>query len=172
MAKRRRRIPRRPRLANPFLAATTELTLKSCEIGLAAGQTVFHRSLMMAGANMAALSAAERFEFTRMYTEKIQTALKCGSIMGQEMLRLNQQSATMGWSQMMGAAAAMGSLAPGQNPAKGFAAPKRLIGSAAQEAGQAVQNISTAMARAAAKGLTPVHTAVSANAKRLGRSAI
>jgi hypothetical protein len=170
MAKGRRRARYYPGLTNPFLTATSELTLKSCEIGLAAGQTIFHRTLMLAGANLAALTAGERTEFARMYTEKVQAALECGSILGQEMVRLNQQIATMGWSQMLSAPMAMSSLVVGHNPAKALAAPKRLMGSAAHEAGRAVENISTAVTRAAAKSLTPVHTAVSANAKRLGRA--
>ncbi len=151
--------------------AYTDLMLKSSEIALASGQTIWHRTLMMASADAAALTALEHSEFSRMYIEKLQAAMDYSKIMAREMMRLNQQIAMMTWSQFLSTAMAMSSLATGQNPAGALAAQRRFINSAGQRAGDASQKISAAMTRAAIKGLAPVHTAVTANARRLGRRA-
>jgi hypothetical protein len=84
------------------------------------------------------------------------------------MVHLNQQFAMMAWSQFLSTGLAMTSLATGQNPAGVFAAQSRFINAAGQRASDTSQKISAAMTRAAAKGLAPVHTAVTANARRLG----
>jgi hypothetical protein len=156
--------------ANPFATPFAELMIKSSEIMLASGQTVFYRTLMMAGANAAALTDVERREFTRMYTEKLQAAMECGQIMASEMVRLNQQFAMMAWTQFLGGGMAMASLTTGRNPAGTIAAQNRFMNNAAKQVGDATQKIATAVARAAAKGLKPVHTTASANARRLGRN--
>jgi hypothetical protein len=150
---------------NPFM----ELMIKSSEIALAAGQTIGYRTLMMAGANAAALTPRERREFSRMYTEKLQAMADYGQIMAREMMRLNEQFAMMAWSELVSAGMAMTSLATGQNPADAFTAQTRLINAAGKRASDASQKISTAMTRVAVEGIAPVHSAVTANARRLAR---
>jgi hypothetical protein len=155
--------------ANQFATPVAELMIKSSEIMLAAGQTVFYRTLMMAGASTAALTNVECREFTRMYTEKLQVAMECSQIMASEMVRLNQQLAMMAWTQLLGGGMAMASLTTGRSPAGTIAAQTRFMNNAAKQVGDATEKISTAVARAAAKGLKPVHTVASGNARRLGR---
>jgi hypothetical protein len=45
--------------------------IKSSEITLASGQTIWRRSLLMTSADASALTAVEPNDFSRMYTEKI-----------------------------------------------------------------------------------------------------
>jgi hypothetical protein len=127
-----------------------------------------HRMLMMSTADLTALTAVQRPEFTRMYTEKVQTAMVYGQIIAVEMLRLNQQFATLVWSQFVSNGMAMAMLGIGRNPCETFAAQGRFVNAAAQRASDATQKFSTGLTRAAAASLKPVHTRVSANAKRLG----
>lgn len=148
---------------------SVKLMTKSAEMALASGQTIWHRTLMMGGANAAALTATEHREFSRMYTEKLQAMVDCGQIMARETMRLNQQMAMMAWSQWLSTGMAMSSLATGRNPAGAVAAQSKLINSAAQHATAASQKISAALTRAATRGIAPVHSTVTANARRLGR---
>jgi hypothetical protein len=143
--------------------------IKSSEIGLAAGQTIFHRMAMMSSANLAALTAVERVEFTRMYREKVQAALAAGNILARELINLNKQLVLMAWSQSLSTTTAIVSPGGGRNAIGAFSAHDRLMTTAARRAADATQKISTAMTRAAAECLTPIHSTVSANAKRLGR---
>jgi hypothetical protein len=141
--------------------------MRSGQIARASGQTIMHRMLMMSTADLSALTAAQRREFTRMYTEKVQTTMVYGQIIAVEMLRLNQQFAKLVWSQFVSNGMAMAMLGIGRNPCATFAAQGHFVNAAAQRASRATQKFSTGLTRAAATGLKPVHTRVSANAKRL-----
>jgi hypothetical protein len=163
MKKRRRST----RLSRSTENAYTDLMIKGSEIAFASGQTIWHRTLMMPNADATALAALERREFSRMYTEKLQAAIDYSKIMTREIMRLNQQIAMMTWSQFLSTAVAMSSLATGEDPAGTFTAQRRFINSAGQCAGDASQKIAAAMTRAGIKGRTPLHTAVTANARRL-----
>lgn len=164
MSTRQRRTPRTA--AIPF----ADLMIKSGEIAAASAQTVFHRMLLMSGTNAAALTAAERREFARMVTEKMQAAMESGQIIASEMFRLNQQLMSMAWSQSMSNGMAWMSMLSGRNPGAAFTAQSQFMNTAARQAADSGQKISAALARAATRGLAPVHTAVSANARRLGRA--
>lgn len=154
-----------------FLMPSSLVTLmvKNAEIALASQQTIWHRMLMMGSADATALSRAEHRELSRMYTEKFQAMVECGQIMAREIVRLNQQSATLVWSQSVSTAMAMGSVATGRNPADVLAAQGRFRNTAGRRAFEAWQEICAAITRASTKGLAPVHKAVTANAQRLGR---
>ncbi|MDN5872697.1 MAG: phasin family protein [Nitrococcus sp.] len=159
---------------NPFMgylmpSSLIALMVKNTEIALASQQTVWHRMLMMGRADATALSHAEQKEFSRMYTETLRALVECGQIMAREIARLNQQSATLAWSQSVSTAIAMGSLATGRNPADVLAAQSRFMSAAGQRAFDAWQEICAAITRASTKGVAPVHKAVTANAQRLGR---
>ncbi len=156
----------------PLAAAAplTSLMMRNGEIALASWQTLLHRTMMMSGANVAALTAAERQEFSRMYTEKTQTAMECIQVMTREMIHFNQQFTIMAWSQLMTSGMAMASMNPGRNLADPLTAHGRIANAAAQCTGEAMQKMSAAVARAMTRSLKPVHTRVTANAKRLGRS--
>ncbi len=155
--------------ANPLLAAWSNLMMTSGQIALASGQTIMHRMLMMSTADFSALTAAQRREFTRMYTEKVQAMMAYGQIMALELLRLDHQLLTLVWSQFVSNGMAMTMLSVGRNPSETFSAQSRFVNAASQRASDAAQEFSTALVRAAAAGLKPMHTRVSANAKRLGR---
>lgn len=158
-------------MANPFAAAmaVTNLMMKGCELSLASWQTIFYRTLMMSQANGAALTATERKEFSRMGTEKVEAIIKSSQVMAREMMRLNQQLATMAWSQFWSSGMAMVQFAGGRNPSGAFAAQNRLMQTAARSASDASSKITAAMARAGTKGLQPLHVRASSNARRLAR---
>lgn len=169
MRKARRRSGLYPTVVNPLAAAWTELITTSGQIALASGRTIMHRMLMMSTADFSALTSPQRREFTRMYTEKVQAAAACGQIMAVEMMRLNQQFANLAWSQFLSSGTAMTMLGIGKNPSDMLSSQSRFAGAAARRANNAAQNLSATLTRAAVAGLKPVHTRVSANAKRLGR---
>jgi hypothetical protein len=79
-------------------AAWGNVMMTSRQIALASGQTIMHGMLMMSTADLLALTTAQHREFTRMYTEKVQTTMVYGQIIAVEMLRLNQTVAKLVWS--------------------------------------------------------------------------
>lgn len=160
---------RRRASARPAAVPFADLMIKSGEIATASAHTIFHRMLMMSGADAAALTAAERREFARMVTEKMQAAMESGQIIASEMLKLNQQLVTLAWSQSMSNCMALTSMLSGRNSSAAFATQSQFMNTAARQAAESSQKVVTAMTRATTGGLTPVHTAVSANARRLGR---
>lgn len=148
----RKRTTRRRRPADPL----TQMV----EMSIAAGQTIGHRSLMLALAagDPAALG---RPEFTRMVTEKMAVAAETGvEVAGQ------LAAAQWGWAGWFGAQAQLGAAALAANPATAWQHWLKASTDQATEIRQRLIADATALADAS---LAPAHRVVSANARRLGR---
>jgi hypothetical protein len=137
--------------------------LKAAELAIAAPQVVALRSARMLAAG-AVPAARDRRELTRMSTEKVQAFSESMTAMAAQIYRTNQEwsrlalrqwwtACTRSWLSLAGSAVRPGiSVAPLSAP---VATQKRL---------------QRTVASVIEKGLNPVHTRATSNARRLSRS--
>ena len=144
--------------------AFTDLMMKTAEMALASAQTIFHRTTMMAAAGLSP-NAKERREFTRMGSEKVTAATASAQAMFGDWYGFNQKLATLAQAQW-NVAAAMASFASVRTLADLMAAQERYFNTA-MHSGEAALNMWTVSVGTASKGLKPIHSRASANAKRL-----
>jgi hypothetical protein len=130
------------------------------EMTVAAGQTIGHRSLMLAQAAGDPV-ALRHPEFTRMMTEKMAVAVETGAEMTRRLA-----AAQWGWAGWFGAQAQLGAAALAASPAIAWQHWLTASTGQAAEIGQRLMADAAALADA---GLTPAHRVASANARRLGR---
>jgi hypothetical protein len=130
------------------------------EMSIAAGQTIGHRSLMLALAagDPAALG---RPEFTRMVTEKMAVAAETGVEMAGQLA-----AAQWGWAGWFGAQAQLGAAALAASPATVW---QHWLTASTGQAAEISQRLMADAAALADASLTPAHRVVSANARRLSR---
>jgi hypothetical protein len=83
---------------------------KSSEPALASGPPIFHRALMISQANISALTAVGRKQFSRVVTEKAEVLPNSSQIMAGEIMRLYQQLPTMAWPQFLSGGMGMAQL--------------------------------------------------------------
>ena len=150
MSRKRTTRPRRP--ADPVT--------RMVEMSVAAGQTIGHRSLMMALAagDPAALG---RPEFTRMVTEKMAVAAETGIQVASRLA-----AAQWGWAGWFGAQAQLGAAAFAANP---MTAWQHWLTASTDQAAEISQRLIADATALADASLAPAHRVASANAKRLGR---
>jgi hypothetical protein len=152
-------------LRNPF-PVWTELALKSAEMIVASAQVISHRTRRMAAAG-AMPSERDRREFTLMGQEKIAAAGESAQAMFQHVVA-NQHLASRAFQQMLAGATAMMSLAASPTVAQSRKRQAQLVRSMKHSAVGAAQ-LSTSVARLAQRGLKPIHSRATANAKRLAK---
>jgi hypothetical protein len=135
---------------------------------LAAGQTIAHRSRMLreASNNHAALADPE---FSLMAWEKVEAAWRSQGAMHGKTLPALQAWATWVSVQARLNATAMTGLAKCRTAADVAAVQRRYLQSSATNATAAAGRLVQLGIATAAVGLTPVHKAATANARRLGR---
>jgi hypothetical protein len=136
---------------------------RMAEMALAAGQTIGHRSLMLAQAagNPAAMADPE---FTRMVAEKMAVAAETGMTVATRMAAAQQA-----WAGWFGAQLPLGlaALTGAANPVSVWQEWMRLSVSQSAEIGTRLLDDAAALTEAS---LAPAHRVVSANARRLGRT--
>ncbi|MDR6292701.1 hypothetical protein E9232_005241 [Inquilinus ginsengisoli] len=149
MTKRRttRRTP-----ANPMVQMT--------EMAVAAGQTIGHRSLMMAQAAGDPVAMGHP-EFTRMLAEKMAVVAETGAKVATQMA-----TAQHGWAGWFGAQAQLGFAAMTSDPVTAWQRWMQLGMTQGAEIGNRLMDDAAAITDAS---LSSAHRVVSANAKRLGR---
>lgn len=143
-------------------AAPAHPMTRLAEMAVAAGETIGHRSLMLAQATGNPLAMADP-EFTRMVTEKMAVAAETGADIATRMAALQQ-----GWAGWMQRQAGLGvsALAAAANPATAWQHWFQLGLDQSAEIGSRLMGDAAALADAS---LAPAHRVVSANARRLGR---
>ena len=156
---------RTPSPANPFLV-WSRLAWKTGEMMLASAQVIQHRTSRMAAAG-AAPSARDRREFALMGQEKIEAGVESATAMAAQMMAMNPLLGPRALKHMMTGAAAIMSLAASRTPGQAVARHARLVRTMTPSTGTA--QFSAASARLAQRGLKPIHSRATANAKRLGR---
>lgn len=157
---------RTPSFANPFLL-WTRVGWKTGEMMLASAQVIRHRTGRMAAAG-ATPSARDRREFALMGQEKIEAGVESASAMAAQMMRMNPLLGSRAFGHMMAGAAAVMSLAASRTASQAMARHVRLVRTM-MESAPATTQLSGATARLAQRGLKPIHSRATANAKRLGK---
>ena len=157
---------RTPSFTNPFLV-WTRLAWKTGEMMLASAQVVQHRTGRMAAAG-AMPSARDRREFALMGQEKIEAGVESASAMASQMTTMNPWLGALAVKHMMTGAAAVMSLAASRTARQAMVRRAKLVRTMTQSAATTAQ-LSGAAARLAQRGLKPIHSRATANAKRLGK---
>ncbi|HYD81033.1 MAG TPA: polyhydroxyalkanoate granule-associated phasin [Paucimonas sp.] len=162
-------VPRyRYRSTNPFLIWTT-LTLKTWEMMLASAQVIGHRTGRMALAGPAP-DARDRREFHRMGQEKLEAAAESLQAIGLRVYAMNQQIALLAYRQFVASVGGFMALAGSRSMAHTAKLQSDLMRNAMSHAASALNQLGGAVARTAHKGLMPIHSRATANARRLARS--
>lgn len=151
---------------NPFLI-WADLALKTGEIMLASAQVIAHRTARMAAAGSKP-SSRDRREFALMGQEKIGAATKSAQGIAAHMLTVDPFLVARAVQQSLAGAAAMMSLAGSRTASQAIARQARLAHVMARSV-RTASRISASSARLAHRGLKPIHSRATANAKRLGK---
>jgi hypothetical protein len=157
---------RTPLFTNPFLV-WTRLAWKTGEMMLASAQVIHHRTGRMAAAG-ATPSARDRREFALMGQEKLEAGVESAQAMAAQLMTLNPLLGARAVKHMMSGAAEVMSLAASRTAGQAMARHAKLVRTMTQSAATAAQ-LSGAAARLAHRGLIPIHSRATANAKRLGK---
>lgn len=162
---------------NPFLLYTqyfgplgswSRVAWRTAETFLAAGQVITQRSNMMLSAGRSPSGRAGQ-EFTLMGQEKIAAAAESSQAMTLHWVRLNQQVGAIAFRQMQIAMAAMMSLAASRSPERSMAVQNKLLSDTTTHSLVATSRLSKSAARIASRGLKPIHSRATGNAKRLAK---
>ena len=152
---------------NPFLI-WSELAMKTNEMLFASAQVIGHRTgrMIQAGPNP---NARDQREFTRMGQEKVDAAGESGHAMFVDMMRMNHQLGALALKQMLAGASAMTSLSMSRSTSQSMQGQAKLIHDTMAHSAAAAAQLSNSMARLANRGLAPIHSRATGNAKRLGK---
>lgn len=138
------------------------------EMMLASVHVIGHRSNRMLSADTPP-NAADQREFALMGQEKVTAAAESAQAMSFAWLRFNQQVAAIAFRQMFAGTAAIRSLAASRTPGQSLARQTRLVRDTMTHSAAATSQLSKSAARVAQRGLKPIHSRATANAKRLGK---
>ena len=155
---------RTPSFTNPFLV-WAHFAWKTGEMMLASAQVIRHRTSRMAAAG-ATPSARDRREFALMGQEKIEAGVESASAMAAQMMAMNPLLGARAVKHMMRGMAAVMSLAASRTAGQAMTRHAKLVRTMTQSAATTAQ-LSGAAARLAQRGLKPIHSRATANAKRL-----
>ncbi|MDN5850511.1 MAG: hypothetical protein L0H63_12890 [Nitrococcus sp.] len=151
---------------NPFLL-WTELAMKTGEMMLASASVIDHRTRRMSAAG-AQPSARDRREFGVMRDEKIKATNQASQAMTAQFLRTDPLLWVRAYQQMVAVTTAMMSLAASRTINQLFERQARLMRTLSGSI-TPMFAFSAATARLAQRGLTPIHSRATANARRLGK---
>lgn len=144
-----------------------ELGWKASEMMMASAFVIGRRTGMMATSG-AQPTARERREFTRMGQEKLDAAMESGMAMARQMMTTNQRLWIQAVEQMLAVTAAVIALAGSTTMAQSTAR-QRTLGRAVAKSVDTGSRLSDSAAKVARRGLDPVSTRATANARRLRR---
>ncbi len=154
-------------IMNPFLM-WSRLAWKTGEMAIAATQVIGRRTTRFALAGPLP-SAPDQREFALMGREKGEAALESARAVGVRMLALNQQFVALAFKQMLSASAALMSIAASRTAAESVERQSKLARETLATTVAVASKLSASTAQLAQRALKPVHTRVSANARRLGK---
>jgi hypothetical protein len=154
-----RRLPQ-----NPFVA-WSELMWKVAEISSASAEVIAHRTTRLASAGPMP-GARDRREFTRMGQEKFETATECAAAVAGHLTAMNLQFGTRAFGDAMNAASALMALGTSRTVSEVVTRQVKLADALSRSVKTAVA-LSGSTAGLAGRGLTPIHSRATANARRL-----
>jgi hypothetical protein len=152
---------------NPF-QIWLEFAWKAGEMMLASAQVIGHRSNRMVTAGSSP-SAGDRRELALMGQEKIAAAAESSQAVAWSWMRLNQQFGAIAFRQMLTATAGIISLTASRTPGQSIARQTKLVRDTVTHSAVATSQLSKSAARVAHRGLKPIHSRATGNAKRLGK---
>lgn len=152
--------------ANPF-AIWTSLAFKTGEMMMASAQVIGHRTNRMVASGPMP-NERDRREFSLMGQEKMEAASESVQAMAKHMMTLNQQIGAQAVGHMLAGATDMLSLAISQTAGQALARQAKLIRTLTRGAASASQ-LSSSAGQLAQRGLKPIHSRATANARRLGK---
>lgn len=155
------------RSTNPFLA-WTGLATKTTELVMASAQVITHRTNRIAMAGPAPCERDQR-EFALMGQEKIDALSESAFAMAARMISLNQQLGTLAFRQMMVGTNGIMSLATSRTLAQTSKVQEELVRETLSGSADAMSQLANTVAKVAHKGLQPIHSRATANARRLSR---
>ncbi len=154
-------------MLNPFIA-WSEVALRTAEMMTASGQVIAQRTSRLAK-HPQHYTGRDYREMTRMTHEKAAAAVESGMAMAAELASLNWQLASGGlwsalaaWNRTGRTAARPGSMSSLYQPMDWT---RTLL-----DLGAASSGLARDSARVASRGLRPIHSRATANARRLGRT--
>ena len=153
----------------PFLM-WNRMAWKSGEMALASAQVIGHRAsrLAQAGSNV---DGRQYREVVLMGQEKGEAAWESAYVVCARSIMLNQQLAALFLKQMLSLSTALMSVAASRSAAESVARQTKLVSDSVAQSMNAASQASKGAARIARRALSPVHTRVSKNARRLRRRA-
>lgn len=157
---------RTPSFTNPFLV-WTRLAWKTGEMMLASAQVIHHRTGRMAAAN-AKPSARDRREFALMGQEKIEAGVESAIAIAAQMMTMNPLLGPRAFKHVMAGAAAVMSLAASRTTGQAMARHAKLVRTMTHSVATTAQ-LSGAAGRLTQRGLKPIHSRATANARRLSK---
>jgi len=159
---------RQPMAAFPFMV-WNDLALRTGEMLVASAQVIGHRTHRIAAAGHSP-GLRDRREFARMGLEKLEAAGESWWAMGQQMAAMNGQLLMRAWQDLVAAGTAW--LAFGNSRTLPQLMQRQVaLGRSLSQSAHSATRLSDATARLMGKGLKPIHTRATANAKRLRRRA-
>ena len=156
---------RQPMAALPF-AVWTDVALRTSEMLVASGQVIGHRTRRIVAAGHSP-GPRDRREFTRMGLEKVEAAGESFWAMGQQLLATNTQMWSRAWHDAVAAGSAWLSYSGSRTLPQLMERQFELVHAVSRSARSAVR-VSDAAAHLVGKGLQPIHSRATANARRLG----
>jgi len=154
--------------ANPFILWTT-LAMKTWEMMFASAQVIGHRTGRMALAGPAP-NARDQREFHLMGQEKIEAATESMQAVALRMFSMNQQLGLTMFRQMASLWGSLVSLAGSRSVPQMFNAYNNVLNNTMSRTTSSMTQLGDSVAKTMHKGLTPIHSRATANAKRLART--
>ena len=153
---------------DPFLLWST-LTLKAWEMMFASAQVISHRTGRMALAGPIP-SARDRREFHLMGQEKIDAITESLQEIALRMLSLNQQLGLAAFQALMSSGSSLISLFNSRTLPQTFKAQNDMLQNTMSHAPSTMTQLGESFAKTMHKGMTPIHSRATANARRLART--
>lgn len=156
-----------PTINNPFMIWTS-LAFKTAEMLMASSQVIHHRTGRMASAGLMP-DERDRREFHLMGQEKLEATAESLQAVWLRMLSFQQQFAMLAFRQMMMGATGWLSLAGSRTMAQSARAQGDLVRNTMSHSAATLSHVGDSVAKVAHKGLKPIHSRATANARRLAR---
>lgn len=150
----------------PFML-WSDLATKTWEMMLASAQVVTHRTRRIATAGSMP-NSRDWHEFALMGQEKVEATVASANSMARHIMTMDPFLGVRAMQQMLAGIAAMMSLAGSRTAGQAIKRQARLARTMVQTAGTGAR-ISGSSAQLALRGLKPIHSRATGNAKRLGR---
>jgi hypothetical protein len=145
-----------------------DLAFRTGEMLWASAQVVNHRTSRAFLASPSP-SMRDRREFVLMGQEKVEAAAESVTSMSAYLMAMNVQFATLAFKQSLTAATALMSLAASRTIGQSLGRQAKLIHDTVGNSAVTASRLSGSAAHLAHRGLKPIHSRATKNAKRLGK---